>query len=151
MNFFLKVDEFADTSAHIYLLAGVNNGNARRIISPILKTFKAVQKDFFCLVISYVADYSAHNIKQTQSLAKYCVKTACPNTHIREIVCSVLPLIDQASRLTTTSQARCLTYSLWLKPCVCKKITYTLITPSFRLHVEYLYIALSSSLVSSEI
>jgi len=81
MNFFLKVDEFANASAHIYLFAGIrsttgfasvragaggkgirNDGNACRIISPILKTFKAVQKDFFCLVISYVADYSTHNI-----------------------------------------------------------------------------------------
>src|SRR3972149_4276850 len=27
---------------------------------------------------------------QTQSLAKYCVKTGCPNTHIPKRVCSVL-------------------------------------------------------------
>ncbi len=27
---------------------------------------------------------------QTQSLAKYCVKTGCPNTHILKTVCSVL-------------------------------------------------------------
>jgi len=27
---------------------------------------------------------------QTQSLAKYCVKDGCPNTHIHKRVCSVL-------------------------------------------------------------
>src|SRR3990170_6755660 len=80
MDFFLKVDEFGNASAHIYLFAGIrsttgfasvragaggegirNDGNACRIISPILKTFKAVQKDFAGFSISYVADYSTHS------------------------------------------------------------------------------------------
>ncbi len=61
MDLFFQINKFANASAHLYFLAGVNNGNACRIISPILKTFKAVQKNFFCLVISYVADYAAHN------------------------------------------------------------------------------------------
>src|SRR3989344_4636697 len=79
MDFFLKVDEFANASAHIYLFAGIrsttgfasvragaggegirNDGNASRVIASVFKTLQAVQQDFFCLVISYVADYSAH-------------------------------------------------------------------------------------------
>jgi len=31
-----------------------------------------------------------HSYLQTQSLAKYCVKSVCPNTHIPKKVCSVL-------------------------------------------------------------
>jgi hypothetical protein len=65
VNLFLKIDELADASAHLYLFAGIYNRNAGRVISPVFKTFQAVQKDVFCLIISYVANYSAHNIKQS--------------------------------------------------------------------------------------
>ena len=59
INFLNKINKLAFRFNNIYVLS-VMHGYARRVVTPVLKPFKAVNKYSGGLLISYISNYTAH-------------------------------------------------------------------------------------------